>query len=205
MKALVVTYLPNGVNSNTKKLVDHALGILKKKTVGIEHLDLTRDVPDLFTPERLAVYYSRNYGGQKATPDQAALMKNMDRMAGQVKNADLLLVAFPMHNFSQPAIVKGWFDAVMQKGVTWTITDKGYAGLMTGKKALVLSSSGGAYEGAGAAMEHSVSLTKVQFGFMGYEYDAVCAGGVNQFPDKVPETIAAANARITEILNKWIK
>ena len=43
----------------------------------------------------------------------------MDRMTTQLKSANIIVVAFPMYNFSMPAIVKAWFDSVMQRGVTF--------------------------------------------------------------------------------------
>jgi FMN-dependent NADH-azoreductase len=204
MKALVVTYLPGGVMSNTKKLADHAIDILKKRRVQLELLDLTKDVPDLFSPERIAIYYERNYGGKTVSAEKTALMAKMDRMADQLKAADRLVLAYPMHNFSMPATVKAWFDAVMLKGETWDITANGYVGLLKDRKALVLSTSGGVYEGELSFLEHSASLAKTELGFMGMQPEVVVASGINKFPDKVPQTIAAANSRITEILNKWL-
>ena len=43
----------------------------------------------------------------------------MDRMTTQLKSADIIVIAFPMYNFSMPAIIKTWFDFVIQKGVTF--------------------------------------------------------------------------------------
>jgi len=204
MNVLVVTYLPGGVISNTKKLADHAIGVLRRKNVKIEQLDLTRDVPDLFSPERLGVYYERNYGGKKVSPDKTALMSKMDRMTAQLKGADMLVLAYPMHNFSIPATVKAWLDSVMLKGETWDFSPTGYVGLFKGKKALVLSTSGGVYEGDLTFLEHSASLAKVDLGFMGFEAEVVVGAGINKFPDKVEAILAEAKAKISELLNKWI-
>ena len=205
MKALIVQYLPSGERSNTKKLLAAALDVLKARQVEVETLDLGKDLPDFFTPERISVYYERNYGGQKVSADRMALMAGMDRMAAQLKAADILVVASPMHNFSQPAPLKAWFDAVLQKGETWTFGPGGsYVGLMKGKKALFLSTSGGTYEGAAQAYEHCVSLTKIHFGFMGFDAEAVAVGGINQFPDKAPAAIASAQEKIREVLAKWL-
>jgi FMN-dependent NADH-azoreductase len=204
MKVLVIIYLPGGTISNTKKLADHAIGVLREKNVKVEQLDLTKDVPDLFSPERLAVYYERNYGGKKVSPEKTALMAKMDRMTAQLKTADVLILAYPMYNFSTPATVKAWFDSVMLKGETWDFTPTGYTGFLKDKKALVLSTSGGVYDGELSFLEHSASLAKADLGFMGLETEVVVAAGMNKYPDKVPQTISAANSRITEILHKWI-
>jgi FMN-dependent NADH-azoreductase len=204
MKVLIVQYLPAGEKSSTKKLLDTAFAILKSKKMDIEVLDIARDMPDLLTPEMIAVYYERNYGGQKVSAERLGYMAKMDRMTAQVKAADLLVVASPMYNFSQPAALKAWFDAVLQKGETWDFAPTGgYAGLMKGKKALFVSTSGGVYE-AGHPYEHCVSLTKIHLGFMGFESEAVTAGGLSQFPDKAPAAITEAQEKIKVLLGKWI-
>ena len=203
MKILIVQYLPAGAKSNTKKLLDAALAVFKPRKADVEVLDLVQDLPDLFTPERISVYYDRNYGGQKVSAQRSAFMAKMDRMTAQLKSADILIVASPMYNFSQPAAVKAWFDSVMQKGQTWDLGPSGYTGLMKGRKALFISSSGGAYE-AGNPYEHCVSLTKVHLGFMGFEAESVTAGGLNQFPDKAPAVIAEAQEKIRALLGKWL-
>lgn len=204
MKVLIVKYLPGGAISNTRKVLEEALAVLKSRPVTVETLDITADWPDFFTPERLAVYYERNYGGKKVSPERQALMAGMDRMTAQLKAADMLIMAYPMHNFSIPAPVKAWLDAVMLKGETWDFTPTGYDGFLKGRKALVISSSGGVYEGNMAFLEHSASLAKVDLGFMGLEVETVVAEGINKFPDKVDETIKSAREKVRTILGQWL-
>jgi len=202
-KTLVVTYLPSGERSNTKKLVDAFLAAAKGKA-SVEHLDLLRDLPDVFTAEVLGAYVTRNYMGQALTSAQAAAIVKMDRMTAQLKAADIVVVAFPMHNFGLPALVKAWFDSVLLKGQTWDMNASGYVGLMKGKQALILNTSGGAYEGPMAGWEHAVSLAKVEFTFMGYEtIEAITAPGMNANPAKAPEVIAAAVAKIKDLVARW--
>lgn len=205
MKVLLVTYLGRDARSKTKILADHALGILKAKKAEVELLDLIGDIPDLLTSERLSVYYRRNYGGEKVGAAESALMAKMDRMTAQLKKADLVVVATPMYNFSQPAIVKAWFDSVMQKGETWDIGKEGYIGLMKGKKALLIGSSGGQYEGNLAFLEHLATLTKVHFGFMGYEAEAVVAAGINSNPGKEEVILSEARKKIGAVLEQWVQ
>lgn len=204
MKVLVVQYLPGGERSNTRKLLGAALAVLKTRQVELEVLDLVKDQPDFFSAESLGVYYERNYGGQTVAAERSASMAKMDRMTAQLKAADVLIMAFPMYNFSQPAAVKAWFDSVMQKGATWGFgADGAYEGLLKGRKALVLLTSGGTYE-AGHPYEHALSLTKIHLGFMGIEAEVVSAGGINQFPDKAAAAVLAAQEKVKAALTKWI-
>ena len=202
-QTLLVTYLPSGEHSNTKKLADVFLAAVKGKTT-VEHRDLLQELPDVFTAEILGAYVTRNYMGQPLAPAQAKAIAKMDRMTAQVKAADVVVVAFPMHNFGLPAVVKAWFDSVMLKGETWTMNDAGFVGLLSGKKALVLNSSGGVYEGSWASWDHAVSLAKIEFQFMGFgSVEAVCAGGMNAKPQEAPATIARAVEKIKELVGRW--
>lgn len=200
MKALVVVYCPRQERSRTKRLADYAASLLKSKGVSVDLLDLVKDVPDLLMPERLSAYYSRNYVGQKLDAREQDCLKKMDRMTAQLKGADIVVLAYPMYNFSQPAVIKAWFDSVMQKGETWDMAQGGYAGLMKGRKAMVLSTSGGAYEGDISSLDHSSSLSKQLFEFMGYRAAVVSAAGINRYPEKESEILSAAKVQIETVL-----
>ena len=167
MKTLIVQYTPRKERSNTKKLVDAFKAGIKNSEV--EELHLSLDVPDFFLEDSLAAYIQRNYLNQSLSEDQKKSMSKMDRMTRQLKSSDIVVVAYPMFNFSMPAAVKAWFDSVMLKGETWDAKDGRYMGLMQGKKALTLISSGGFYgKEPMLSMEHALSLAKAEFQFMGY-------------------------------------
>lgn len=133
MKTLIVKYIPRYEQSNTKKLLDAFKEEISNSDV--EELDLIDDVPDMLLDNNLLAYIKRNFLELKMLPNEKKLLSKMDRMAVQLKTADIVVVAFPMYNFSMPAIVKAWFDSVMQKGVTFgTETDGQIAISNAGKK-----------------------------------------------------------------------
>lgn len=201
MKTLVVTYLPRGQQSFTKKLADV---FLKGAKESVETLDLLQDPPDFFGKENLEAYIQRNYGGQKPDMAHQKSIAKMDRMTAQFKSADMLVLATPMHNFSLPAPVKAYFDSVMQKGETWDLQGGKFTGLMTGKKALILLASGGIYEGPMASWEHAASLAKIEFQFMGFsDIRVVTAAGMNS-GERLPEVIIAeAQIKVQTITKEW--
>ena len=203
MKTLVVSYIPRGERSHTKKLLDAFLK--NAKGTSIEHIELTKDVPDLFLADSVMAYIRRDYMGEKLTPKEAKLMANMDRMTEQFIRADNVVIAFPMYNFSMPAAVKAYFDSIMLKGKTWDMNEKGFVGLVKGKKALVLISSGGAYEGQMKSWDHASSLTELELKFMGFEdIMTVTAGGMNMYPeDKIAEIEAGCQKQVKEVALKW--
>ena len=69
-----------------------------------------------------------------------------DEMLQQYKEADFIVLVHAMHNFSLPAPVKAWFDAVLQPNQTFKLTEKGYEGLCHGTKAAILMTTGGDYK-----------------------------------------------------------
>nr|MBA4404804.1 hypothetical protein [Nanoarchaeum sp.] len=202
MKILVVSYLPNGQNSRTKKLVDTFVETTKGKNK-IEHLDLIKEIPDFITPENLNAYMQRNYMGKQLSNEQKKKLEKFDKMTKQFKAADIVVVAFPMYNFSMPAAMKAYFDSIMQKGETWDINENGFVGLMQGKKALILTSSGGIYVDERSSYEHSTSLAKVEFGFMGFtDVKSVSAQGVNMGSNQ-EEIVRLAQEEVKKVIKEW--
>jgi FMN-dependent NADH-azoreductase len=203
MKTLLVKYTPRNERSNTKKLLDAYREKIKNSE--IEEHDLSKDVPDMFLEENLLAYIQRNYLGNNLTPEQKKLMSKMDRMTEQLKSSDIVVVAFPMNNFSMPAAVKAWFDSVMLKGQTWDVKDGGYVGMMNGKKALVIVTSGGFYSKEPmVTWEHALSLTKLEFQFMGYsDVQGILAEGMNAGDDAKSTNLKKSIEHIQSIAQKW--
>jgi len=204
LKTLIVQYTPRNERSNTKKILDAFIGEIKKSD--IERLDLVRDVPDLFSEQNLASYIHRDYLGEELSSEQKSSLSKMDRMTAQLKSADIVVVAFPMFNFSMPATVKAWFDSVMLKRQTWDAKNGSYTGLMNGKKALTVVSSGAVYEnGPMASWEHALSLAKTEFQFMGYsDIRGILAGGMNAGEDVKSLNLENSIKQVQAIAQEWM-
>jgi FMN-dependent NADH-azoreductase len=202
-KTLVVKYLPRGERSNTKKILAEFESRVKNSSV--EELDLAKDVPDLFLADNLMAYIQRDYLGQSPSAEQKSLLSKMDKMIEQVKTSDIVVLAYPMFNFSMPAAVKAWFDSIMLKGHTWDAQDGKYTGLMKGKKALTIVSSGGSYStGPMKAWEHAVSLSNAEFQFMGFsEVKGILAEGMNGPEDAKSNNLAKVSEEIQAITHEW--
>jgi len=102
----------------------------------LEEADLAAAPPPLLDRRSLPAYVRRNYLGETLAAEEAGALAAADRLVEQLIRADLVVLAFPLYNFSVPAPVKAWMDAVMQKGRTWAARDGRYAGLLHGRKAL---------------------------------------------------------------------
>lgn len=73
-----------------------------------------------------------------------------NRLIDDLIEADLVIMASPMHNFSLPSGLKSWVDHVVRAKKTFTITPTGKLGLLEDKPVYVLISSGGTFSGNNA-------------------------------------------------------
>ncbi len=203
MKTLLVKYTPREERSSSKKLLDAFKNEIKNSE--IEILDLCIDVPDLFDSKSINAYIHRNYLKKELSQEQKKSLEKMDRMTRQVQSADVVVIAFPMHNFSMPASVKAWFDSIMLKGQTWDAANGKYFGLMGGKKALIIVSSGGFYTSDPMIhWEHALSLAKIEFQFMGFsDVCGILNEGMNAGGETTSDNIQKSLDAVKKIAMEW--
>ncbi|HMO51308.1 MAG TPA: NAD(P)H-dependent oxidoreductase [Kiritimatiellia bacterium] len=204
MKMLLIHYLPRGARSRTRRLVD--AWRREAKDHDLKETDLAASPPAAFNVESLAAYEYRNYLGEALDDERAALLAESDRFVADVEAADIVVLAFPVFNFSVPAAVKAWMDAVTQKGRTWTLNESGYCGLLRGKKALILMTAGGRYDGPRSAWDHAAPLARHIFEFMGFDdIRVVRADGLNSEPAPMAESrLSCAEGEVRQIAAEWL-
>ncbi|MBL6664748.1 MAG: NAD(P)H-dependent oxidoreductase [Rickettsiales bacterium] len=201
MKTLVVKYLPSGKHSNTKKILDLFVNNLPNQN--IEELDLLHcDIP-IFNEESIQAYYKRNYGGENLDEKEAKLLEKNDQLVKQLKSADILVMAYPMHNFGMPAKVKAWIDAVLINGETFSYDEK----KMSGKKALTIYTSGGVYSHDTFNFDYpnwnSIALmSHANFSFMGFDENKIIGTSLRD-ENKREESLRNCEANIREIIKSW--
>lgn len=195
MNTLIVHFTPR-TGSTTAQLVAHARAQLKG---AVEVIDLATRAPAPLNTVAVDAYVKRHYAGQALSAEEAQALSVMDGDVEKMLAADLLITAAPMHNFAMPGPLKTFFDGVIQKGRTWDADASGYHGLMKGKKALALFSSGGVYE-AGSGYDHYTPLVRHLFGFMGYDGEVIAAMGTNS---DAAAALAKATTEIDSLLTRW--
>ena len=67
------------------------------------------------------------------------------KLIDEIKAADYVVVAVPMYNFGIPVQLKTWFDMICRAGITFSYSETGPQGHLTGKKVLVVTTTGGAH------------------------------------------------------------
>jgi FMN-dependent NADH-azoreductase len=78
---------------------------------------------------------------------QRALVALSDKLIGELRQADVIVLGLPMYNFGVPSQLKAYFDHVARAGETFRYTEQGPVGLLAGKKAYVVATRGGRYAG----------------------------------------------------------
>lgn len=134
-------------------------------------------------PLDTAWIYSAFTPADARTPEQKAALAQSDELIAELLKADEYVISAAMHNFTVPSTLKLWIDQVVRVGQTFSYSAKGPEGLLKGKKATILTASGGIYaEGTPAAAANFVDpYLKTIFGFIGItDLKVVSAGGASQ-------------------------
>ncbi|MCM2427315.1 FMN-dependent NADH-azoreductase [Streptomyces sp. RKAG337] len=105
------------------------------------------------------------------TPEQRAAHALRETLAGELEQADAVLIGTPMYNFTIPSSLKAWLDQVIIIGRTG-----GEASTVAGTPVTVVTARGGSYA-AGTPRESfefaSNYLEKVLTGMLGLEVDFI--------------------------------
>ncbi len=99
---------------------------------------------------------------QRNDSEQASLDRS-NQLTDELLAADVLVMAAPMYNFAIPSTLKAWLDHVLRAGVTFKYTETGPQGLLSGKRAYVLTARGGIY--AGGPADHQEPYLRQVMGF----------------------------------------
>lgn len=198
MKTLLIKYLPSGDDSMTLKLLNSFLEQIPNGELEIR--DLLKDPAPAFSLESLKAYKLRNYMGKTLNNEQAESLKKNDSLVRQFKQADLIVLAYPMHNFSMPGPIKTYFDSVMLNGETFGTNDDS----MKHKKSLTLFTSGGDYSQQYTHMDTIRPLTKILFDFMKFEdHRVVSVATSNQ--QTTEANFQKAAEELKSLVKEWYK
>ena len=130
--------------------------------------------------------------------DEHASLKRSDELTDELLAADVLVLAAPMYNFAIPSTLKAWLDHVLRAGVTFKYTETGPQGLLTGKKAYVLTARGGLY--AGSTSDHQEPYLRQVMAFIGiHDLTFIHAEGMNLGGDFQEKGLNQAKARLSAI------
>jgi FMN-dependent NADH-azoreductase len=128
---------------------------------------------------------------EERNADQAQIAGYADTLLAEVRAADVLVIGLPVYNFGVPAQLKSWFDQLARKGETFTYTETGPLGLLTGKRAIVALSSDGTK--IGSPVDFASGYVRHMLGFFGItEVEFVAADAILFDPENTVKNAEAA-------------
>lgn len=132
------------------------------------------------------------------TPRQQEALTLSDELIAELLANDIIVIAAPMYNFSLPTQLKNYFDLIARAGVTFRYTEQGPEGLVSGKRAIVLSSRGGIHKDAPTDLLEP--YVRLFLGFIGIaDVDFVFAEGIAYGPDVAEKAVADAKAQLSQL------
>lgn len=189
MKLLHVDSSPKGERSNSRRLARHFIDCLKAHglVLDIDYLDLIQHPPRLVDEAFTIAAYTPSAERSQAMVQALAAST---ALCQRVLQADALVFAMPMHNFSYPAVFKAFIDNIIRAELTYEAQGQGrYLGVLGRQKTLFITTRGTDLR-PGMPMAHLDALTpslKAAFGFIGIDQPI--------FVDAQPVEFAAREAR----------
>ena len=118
-------------------------------------------------------------------------------LTAQFQAADKIVIANPLWNLNVPTRLKAWIDTVCVAGKTFRYSESGSAvGLITGKKALHLQTSGGHFH----AQDPACTYVRTMFTFLGItDFHEITAEGMDHEPDNAQAIMEAAFEQVREL------
>ncbi|KMK51046.1 FMN-dependent NADH-azoreductase [[Actinobacillus] muris] len=136
--------------------------------------------------------------GAPQTEAQKSLLALSDELVAELQKTDVLVINAPMYNFSVPAQLKSYFDYVARAGVTFRYTSEGPEGLVKGKKAVVILTTGGLHKDSPTDLVKQYVKTFLAFiGITDVEF--VYAEGIGMGEQAVEKARQSAKAELDRI------
>ncbi|SDY22762.1 FMN-dependent NADH-azoreductase [Lysobacter sp. yr284] len=161
----------------------------------VVYRDLNREpLPALTTANAAAL--------DPAAPADSDEVRALNAALAQVLAADAIVVGAPMYNFSVPAPLKAWLDALAVPGKTFGYENGAPKGLLGAKRVIVASSRGGVYapQTPMAALEHHENYLRAFFGFLGVtQLEFVRAEGLKMGPEQAQRAVADALEQVEQL------
>jgi FMN-dependent NADH-azoreductase len=196
MNILYVTSSSRGSASYSNRVAANVLDELRAREPGatVTVRDLAREPLPHIGDEFVAATRSPN-GPQ--TDAQRALLAQSDALVDELFAADLIVIAAPMINFTIPSNLKTWIDYVARAGRTFSYSQAGPKGLVTGKQVIIVGARGGTYADAGKALDFQLPYLKGVLGFLGMtDLEVLEVEGTAHGPEAAEKAVAAATAKL---------
>ncbi|MCP3026557.1 FMN-dependent NADH-azoreductase [Halobacillus sp. A5] len=156
----------------------------------IEELDLFEENLSYYDTDKINGMFKQSKG-MELTAEEDKATQTVTQYLEQFLAADKVVFAFPLWNFTIPAVLHTYFDYLAQAGKTFRYTEEGPVGLLPDKKVVLLNARGGVYsEGPAQSVEMAVNYVENMLRFWGVEdVTTLVVEGHNQFPGQAEEIV----------------
>lgn len=194
-KILHITSSGRNEGSISRQVSDLVVDYLKNasQSLNIVSRDVAPGLP--FVNEE---WINSNFtASEERSADQKEVLSFSDELVAELQNADHIVIASPIYNFSIPAALKAWVDLIARAGLTFRYTDKGPVGLLEDKKVTLVMASGGVP--IGSEMDMASSYLKFVLGFVGiHDVNVIDASTINYTGD---QSLESAKTQIAASMN----
>jgi FMN-dependent NADH-azoreductase len=149
----------------------------------------------------LAVDTLAGVRGIPATAAEQRARALSNELIAELRDADTIVIGAPMYNFGVTTGLRAWFDHVLRAGETFSYSEAGPKGLLTGKRVIVIESRGGQYsEGPASAVDFQEPYLRHLLGFIGItDVTFVHAEKIGYGPEARAAALAGAKARLATL------
>jgi FMN-dependent NADH-azoreductase len=139
---------------------------------------------------------------EELTPAQVEALAYSDLLINEVLEADVIVLAVPVHSFSIPSTLKAWIDHVVRAGRTFSYTSHGPKGLVNGKRVILVLASGGVFsDGPAKTYDFHEPYLRAVLGFIGItKVDVVRVEGLANRAIGPENALASATAQSKQLL-----
>ena len=198
MKVLQLDSSILGEGSVSRQLTRSVVERLRESEAEVEVVqrDLGREPLAHLTPDILA---TRGTAAELLNDLQNREAKLDEELIAELKSADVVVIGAPLYNFTIPTGLKAWVDRIAVAGQTFRYTEKGPQGLVTGKKAVIVATSGGSYAESPVDTMH-VGYLKQLLNFIGItDIEVVRAPGLAVGAEVRAHSLVRAKGQIREM------
>lgn len=154
---LVINSSARNRNAKSRNLAETLIGHWQKIQLNtkIQHRELGNQSIPHITEEWISAAFKPI---ENRTQDELNALKKSDEYIKELKDADIIVVATPMYNWSIPSSLKAYIDQIVRINETWKYNPDNiqnpYIGLLTNKKVVLLLTRGSQGYEKGGYNEH---------------------------------------------------
>ncbi|MEL6829196.1 MAG: NAD(P)H-dependent oxidoreductase [Pseudomonadota bacterium] len=156
--------------SLSRELTDRLINRLSDAQTHIVTRDVGKTPPSIITEAWIQANFTPD---ETRSIEQREMLGESDTLISELETADTIVIGLPMYNFGVPAAFKAWIDQVARARRTFQYTANGPEGLLHGKRAIVVVTSGGTQ--TGSEIDFVTPYARHVLGFLGIKDVTVIA------------------------------